>query len=247
MDSVACEFVFRGINPADRAKLCSLVKRTHQSLDGLDAKIKRLNAAVKAKRDVLQTQVDQAKRVQAQEPQGIVKLEQAVTDAQARLDNYDAQVQRLTTQLNAYRKLPTVLSGVNKQIETLTQSLEGQAPVSVIQEKEDRDRMEIDEPIEANTFTSMPSSVPELKPESMNIDLEPIPIPTSIPVTPVKKVQFVSPPPSAKPPQPITRQRIASQISAGHRGTKQLLPDITAYTPASPTEAMAPEPSIPIQ
>ena len=150
MDSVPCEFVFRGVDAPRQRQLCSLLRSTNKSLDGLEARMKGLQTAIAAKRQVLQDNVDRATKIQDLQTAGTGNSD-AVASAQAKLVNYDAQVKRLTDQLNAYKKLPTVLSSVNQQIDTLTQSLQSQATPSAAQ-------MEVDEGMEVNE--EVPPSIP---------------------------------------------------------------------------------------
>lgn len=255
MESVACEFVFDGINARDRAKLCSIVRSTNSSIANLEQQIGRLKTAVAGKRQAIQQQVTSAQQKVAQEPSPSTMSE--LEAARQRLANYDAKVATLTQQLEAYKKLPGVMQGLNKQISNVTEALTKQLPdISSPRAAVPPPATSTSAP-EATASTTIPpfpktsGSNPFL--DAMDVDS---PNPPSSPLatmnelmeddildsvaisTPKKRVAFKSPlstvyniSPPAVPPKYSTREQRQSKISTTRRR-----PDLTAYTPLSPTE-----------
>lgn len=109
MQSVPCEFVYRGIDARDRDRLCKLSRDVQSRLKGLRG------------RDPVPRPVVQPPRPQ-QEPRATREL-QAEKELQA---ERELQAEK---ELRAYRLLPSYLQSVNDQIQRLGQSMDSVAVV----------------------------------------------------------------------------------------------------------------------
>lgn len=128
MYSVPCEFIYRGINPADRVRLCKQARGVQGDLEALQTRLKReLYAKVQAataNKGALEARLAALeKAAQSQRAtSGAVAPKTAAELAAVRAEGA-LQGDRLAaanSELEAYRQLPQYLQGLNARIDAMT-------------------------------------------------------------------------------------------------------------------------------
>lgn len=160
MQSVPCEFVYRGIDARDRDRLCKLSRDVQSGLKGLRV------------RGPVQRPVAQPPRPQP------VATREVQTDRELRADR-ELQAEK---ELRAYRLLPSYLQSVNDQIQRLGQSMDSVAVVDTAPAQSIPVSPVTTAPaqsIQVSPVTTVPQSVPVVERQTPVVPKQMPPVPPS--------------------------------------------------------------------